>query len=273
MTTNPTDTQRALGQFNTPGWAAELLTEKYFGDLTMFDRVIEPSCGEGAFLNAIPSHVPAIGVEIDPRLAQLARRNTGREVIVGNFRDVDLPFRPTVILGNPPFQQRVIQAFLNRAFEILPQEGRVGLILPCFSLQTASVVDKLARRWSMQQDLIPRNIFHRLIPPLCFAVLTKTHNRKLIGFSLYHETHAVSQLRKRYRALLQNGERSMWAAVVTAALEESGGTASLTQLYQRIANDRPTTNPWWRAKVRQTVQRVASRVGPAQWALPVAKAA
>lgn len=259
--------RKALGQYFTPEWVADTIVERYFPDLTLCDGVVEPSCGDGAFLRVIPQHVPAVGVEIDPTFAEQARRSSGRPVIVGDFRTAELPFTPTVVLGNPPFQQRMVQAFIERAHEILPEEGRVGFLLPAFVFQTASTVDRLAQRWHMQQDMVPRNIFPRISMPICFALLTKGPKRGLVGFSLYHETESVRRLRMRYRALLAQGERSVWAAVVRAAMEVLGGEATLDELYHEIRGERPTTNQFWQAKVRQTVQRIGYRVGPGRWAV------
>lgn len=252
----------------TPDWAALELVERYFGDLTSADRVVEPTCGRGAFLRALPSYVPAVGVEIDARLAAEARRLSGREVIVGDFRTADLPFTPTAVIGNPPFQLRAIEGVLERAWELLPDEGRVGFILPCYTLQTPTTVERIAARWSIQQSMLPRTLFHRLSKPLCFALLTKGTRRGLVGFALYHEAAAVARLQARYRALLVEGEGSVWAAVVRAALEALGGRAELPALYREIEGCRPTTNKFWQEKVRQTLQRIAVRVAAATWALP-----
>lgn len=70
----------SLCQWFTPAWLAEALVERHFSRLDAADLVLEPTCGAGAFLRAIPAHVPAIGVEIDPALAAAARA-TGREVL------------------------------------------------------------------------------------------------------------------------------------------------------------------------------------------------
>lgn len=258
----------ALGQFMTPAWAAEELVANYFGNLSSGDQVIEPSCGTGAFLQAIPDAVPALGVEIDPALALAARRNTGRPVLVGDFRVVDLPLAPTAIVGNPPFRHALVKAFLDRAWQLLPDEGRVGFILPAFIFQTSSTIDALSQRWSIRQDMLPRDLWPRLTHPLCFALLTKGPERGLVGFALYHEQAAVKRLRTRYRALLQAGEGSVWAAVTRAALEALGGEADLQRIYREIDAHRPTTNKFWQAKVRQTLQRIAVRVGEGRWALP-----
>lgn len=258
-----------LEQWMTPEWAAEALMEHYYGDLTLCDRVLEPSCGEGAFLRSIPTHVPAIGVEIDPVLAQKARESSGRPVIIGDFRSVDLPISPTLIIGNPPFRLEMVSGFLERAWELLPNDGEAGFILPASVFQTAATALELAQRWHVSQDMIPRNIFPKIQAPLCFARFTKG-KRGMVGFALYHETAAVNALRRRYKALLAQGETSVWAAVTRAAMEALGGRASLSQLYQEIEGVRPTANRFWQAKIRQQVQRLCHRVGPGQWALPQA---
>lgn len=260
-------TGAALGQYFTPEWAAIELVRRHFGGLTMFDRVLEPSCGPGAFLAAVPDYVPAIGVEIDPALAARAVANTGRQVIVGDFRTIDIPLAPTLVLGNPPFRADLVDAFLSRSFELLPDGGHVGFILPCYVFQTASTIERLAQRWGLFQEQIPRNLFHRLSMPLCFAILTKGRAGDLVGFALYHELAAVTRLKARYRALLAQGERSVWTAVTRAAFEALGGQATLSELYTEIAGARPTGNRFWRDKVRQVVQQLAVRVGPATWRL------
>jgi len=256
-----------LGQFMTADWVAEELVARYFSDLGNADRVIEPSCGRGAFLRAIPNEVMAIGVEIDPALAREARRLSGRPVVVGDFRVADLPVAPTAILGNPPFQSWTIEGFLDRAFDLLPEEGRVGFILPAFALQTASTIERWSKRWAMRQEMLPRNLFHGLRHPLCFALLTKSRRRELVGFALYHELQAVNRLRARYRTLLAEGEGSVWRAVVRAAFEALGGCADLAALYREIEGARPTANTFWKAKVRQMVQQIAVRERASVWRL------
>lgn len=266
MTSLPLPNQQQLGQWFTPRWAAEAIVENYFADLGIWDRVIEPSCGDGSFLSAIPDFVPAVGIEIDQAVAEAARRITGRQVITGDFTTCELPFAPTAVIGNPPFTQSLIQRFIDRAWSVLPDEGRCGLLLPVYALQTPSVVERMASKWHLRTDLIPKTLFPKIRLPLCFAVLTKG-KRGMVGLSLYSETYAVSKLQKRYRALLAAGEGSVWVAVVRAAMEQLGGTCELSAIYKEIEGVRPTTNQFWQPKVRQTVQRIASRVGPGRWSL------
>ncbi|MEB6663817.1 class I SAM-dependent methyltransferase [Achromobacter ruhlandii] len=258
-----------LDQYFTPEWVAQALVERFYPGLGLWDQVIEPACGEGAFLRALPAPVPVLGVEIDPPLAAQAAASSGRPVLVGDFLTIDLPVKPTLVLGNPPFKGPVVAAFLERAWELLPNDGEVGFILPAFAFQTASTVDSWARRWGIDQQMMPRNVFPRLAHPLCFARFKKGR-RGLVGFALYHEAAAVARLQVRYRALLAQGERSVWAAVTRAAVEALGGEASLAEIYREIEGVRPTTNRYWREKVRQQLQRVGRRVGPARWALRAA---
>jgi len=104
---------KSLGQYFTPRWAAQLLVETLVKP-TAGSYIVEPSCGPGAFLHALPDHVTAIGVEIDETLAEEARRSTGRQVISGDFRTADIPTGADLVLGNPPFELSVIDGMLNK---------------------------------------------------------------------------------------------------------------------------------------------------------------
>jgi hypothetical protein len=64
--------RQPYSQYMTPEWAASELVERFFPSLSADDFVLEPTCGRGAFLKAIPDEVPAVGVELDPALAAVA---------------------------------------------------------------------------------------------------------------------------------------------------------------------------------------------------------
>lgn len=257
--------QMELGQYFTPDWAAQALLEQYYPDLGAAHAVLEPSCGTGAFLKVIPDAVTAVGVEIDPDLAQIARERSGRLVIVGDFLEAELPVQPTHVIGNPPFKSSLVSAFLEKAWTLLPDEGHCGLILPAFCLQTPSAVERLSKRWHIAQDMLPRNLFPRLSRPCCFVRFTKGPSRGLVGFALYHEARAIQLLEKRYREALAHSRGSVWEAVTRLALQRLGGSAKLERIYAEIEGRRPTTNPYWKEKVRQTLQKIGRRVGPGEW--------
>lgn len=256
-----------LSQYFTPTWAAELLVRRHFGALTCRDTVLEPACGDGRFLMVIPAEVDAYGVELDPAQAQAARQSSGREVLAGDFLTVRLPRRPTAVIGNPPYQADLIDGFLARCYELLEYGGRIGFLLPVYYLQTASKVMDLNRRFSIAQELLPRNLFEGLTKPIMWATFTKARRTVLSGFFLYAETHALADVHRDLRALLL-GNRSRatcWRDVVGAALEACGGRATLQQLYACIEGNRPTANPWWREKVRQIAGQHFRRIRPGEF--------
>lgn len=262
----PRQTSAMLATFQTPTWAAEQLVEHYYSDLSSADLVLEPTCGEGHFLDVIPQHVAAIGVELDAGRAAIARR-TGREVIVGDVLHIDLGCTPTLVLGNPPFEASFVDELLNRAHRWLPDDGRCGLILPTFVLSTSARLMREAERWSIAQDLIPRELYPHLRLPLLFARFEKRRQRTLVGFTLFADMSGIRGLTKRARFILENGRAPTWRAVVLDALRERGGEASLHELYRVIESRRPTPNQHWRPKIRQVVQQYAVRTGAGRYAL------
>jgi hypothetical protein len=264
----------SLSQWFTPEWAAVALVERYFPSLCSADLVIEPSCGPGAFLKAIPSHVPAIGVEIDPALAEVARENTGRSIITGDFTSAVLPEGATAIIGNPPFKLSLFDRFLVRASRMLPELGRCGFLLPTYFFQTFGRVNKWNDHWSLKIDMVPRGLFPGLILPLAFCVFSKDARRDMIGFALYTESEAVSRLSESSRDLLKNGRprTSVWRALVCDTLARLGGHATLDEMYRHIEPKRPTTTAFWKEKVRQQLQINCFRCGDGIWALNEAAA-
>lgn len=253
----PADCQRELSQYLTPLWVAEAIVDRHFPRLDVNDLVLEPSCGTGSFLHAVPSHVKVIGVEIDPRLAAIARRDTGRQVITGDFCAVELDLRPTAVIGNPPFKLALIDRFLSRSHALLPNGGRVGFILPAFALQTARRVAEYLSLWSISSEMIPRNIYAGLREPLVFATFTKDRRRILVGLALYEETADVQDLPAEYRKIVAAATGSLWRAVCRHALGRLGGTADLAAIYRELEGNRPTRTAFWRQKIRQTLRRYA----------------
>ena len=252
------EVQSSLGQYPTPIWFAEALLQRYFSDLDSNDLVIESSCGPGSFLMALPAYVPAIGVEIDARTAAIARINTGREIIEGDFSAVKIDATPTAIIGNPPFNLQVIDQFLKRAFELLPEGGRVGWILPTYAFQTAERVSRYADTWSLSQELIPRNIYPGLSLPLLFAIFKKEQIRSLVGFALYRETADILTLKKPYRELINSVGKSVWKAAVAKALDSLGGKAHIEAICAEIESKKPTRNKWWREQIRKVLSQSKS---------------
>mgnify|MGYP001758574519 CR=1 FL=1 len=257
----------ALGQYPTPAWAAAAIVRKNFSHLTGTDFVVEPTCGPGRFLQAIPAHVPAMGIEIDPSLAQQARELTGRRVVTGDFFDIEVEERPTLVLGNPPFQTKFIERLLDRVHGMLMDNGQVGFVLPCYFLQTAARVCRYNELWAIQQEMLLRNLYDGLKYPLAFVTFTKDQQRLMVGLSLYHELAYLQSLPKDIHEAMKQGPAT-WRAIVADALDLFEGEASLEQIYSYVADRRPTENPNWKAQVRKVCQMTARRTAPGRYAKP-----
>lgn len=240
-------------QWFTPTWAAELLIAAHFPELGSGDVVAEPTCGTGTFLKAIPAHIQAFGVEIDPELAAKARQDTGRTVVTGDFTTANLPACPTAVIGNPPFDLGVIDAILDRCHSLLPHDGKVGFILPTYAFQTASRLVDYRRKWSIRQEMIPRNLFRNMMKPLCFAVFRKDGLGELHGFALYSELHDVNSMPKD-SAITLSTSASPWEAAVTNAIMTSGGSATEDEILASILPARPSGGSWWRDRALKALK-------------------
>jgi site-specific DNA-methyltransferase (adenine-specific) len=251
--------RKRLGQFNTPRWTCHLLVQHYFAHLTSDDLVLEPSVGTGAWLDAIARDVPAIGVEIDPLVAAIARERTGRPIIVGDFTELELDFTPSAVIGNPPFGA-ALRGFVRRIAAILTPGARAGLIVPVSAFSFARPTLEMLGGLDVGVDLLPRDLFPRISEPIMFLRMTRASQSRLIGFLLFDEAAALRSMRAEYRRILDDGRRPLWQEVTESALRALGGQATLTQIYRVIENYRPTTNPWWRDSVRRYCQQIADRV-------------
>lgn len=257
----------------TPIWIAEAIIERYFGDLEKGAQVLEPSCGEGRFLDAMRALRPdllTLGVEIDPVLARMAAER-GHNIRTGDFTEIELYMIPDAIIGNPPFEAKIIDQFLAKSYKMLRPGGRAGFILPAYYFQAASRVEQMRRRWSISAEQIPRSIFPGLHAPLTFAIFSKDKQRTMVGFAFYETAAAVQRFARKYRELVTAGNSrarvSVWRQVVSAALEALGGEADLALIYTEIEGKRPTPNPFWKEKVRQIVQRDCTRIARGRYAL------
>lgn len=128
-------------------------------------RVLEPGCGSGRFLSAVPDRfaidgaepAKAIGVEIDPITAGIARfANPDAEILARGFETVtrgDGPF--TLAVGNVPFgnfslfmpdvaewlrNAPVHDQFIGRSIDLVEEGGLVAVVV------SAGTMDKADRR-------------------------------------------------------------------------------------------------------------------------------
>ena len=118
----PTTRGEALDQYFTkPEVAQRCITA--LADLSRYDLVIEPSAGNGVFLDAI-SHPNKVGLDIDPQ---------HRDVIRADWFDYEIPdsARSVLVVGNPPYGQyhKLSSAFIRRAITFHNVET-IAFILP-----------------------------------------------------------------------------------------------------------------------------------------------
>lgn len=273
LISTPPATAAELSQWFTPSWAAEAIVAQEFSWLPPGARVLEPSCGDGAFLCALPQSLEVVGVEIDPAMAAKAHASSGRRVIVGDFLQVPLADLGKVqaIIGNPPFHSDLVAGFLDRSAQLLEDGGQAGFILPAYIFQTSSKVEQLGAHFSIKQEMLPRNIFPRLKLPLVFATFTKERHRRLFGFMLYREAQEIRAIDARWKDAICGGRdaRGTWYPVVREILKALGGEAELDRVYDAIQSKRPSDNQHWKAKVRQVLQNTQrfARVAPGRYAL------
>ncbi len=259
-----------LGQYVLPEWGAEALVEQFYGRLGPHEKVVDVGAGTGAILKAIPRHVEAVGVEIDPAMADYCAENSGRPVIVGDFCQVELPFRPTLFVSNPPFKRRLVDKMLRKMHALLPDgSGRVGMLLPAYMFQWAKPTLGWAELFTMEQTMVPREIFPNLLRPLVFVQFHKERIRKLFGFALYQACADVSGFSKPAKLILVNGKpgRSAWRAVIDEALSALGGKGTLAEIYDFVSSRRPTANVWWKQQIRKQLRRGYVNPAPATYAL------
>ena len=255
------------GQYMTPVWAARQLWAELFGDATDQDVVVEPTCGDGRMLAAIPSWIEAHGYEIDPVLAEAARIRTARPVVTGDFLGATLPPRVTIAWGNPPFKAAFVDQMLAKLAASMVEGGRAGFIVPAYFLQSPSRVLRWNREWTISADLLPRTLWPRLMRPIVFATFTRDPQPVLRGLRLYVECDLASATRAPGREELIAGS-GKWEDVVRAVLRGLGGRARLPEIYAAMLGRRPTDNRHWQEKIRQVLQRGPFRnIDRGEWAL------
>ncbi len=247
------DRTKELGQYFTPVWSAQKLVEAFFSHLRSDAYVIEPTCGDGRFIQVLPDTMRVVGVEIDPVMADAARMRTGRHIITADFREVDIEGDADAVIGNPPYSMDVIDGILERSKQLLAPHGEVGFVLPAYAFQTPKRVVRYARDWMLEPTMIPRTLFPGMSKPLIWAMF-RQQGPQWTGMALYEETVDVSSMPEGVQETLIRGKGSVWVKAVAQVLQGLGGHASLEEIYKEIEPRRPTGNKWWKEQVRKVLR-------------------
>lgn len=141
-----TDVARDLQFYRTSDDVAERLLSHLPG-LTG-KRVLEPSCGDGAILDALRSAgAHAVGCEVDAARAAMCEAK-GHRVMRMNFLET-VP-EPTFdfVAMNPPFYGRHYAKHVRHALRFLKPGGRLVSILPATARHDHGELDDLRPQWS-----------------------------------------------------------------------------------------------------------------------------
>lgn len=123
-------------------------------------RILEPSCGDGAILDALRRYATknnvslrATGIEYDPARAE-ATRAKGYGVMTANFLQVQPEAVFDFVLMNPPFYGKHYQKHVEHARKFLKPGGVLYAILPVTAVTDHGYVDP-GRGWDVWRDLPP----------------------------------------------------------------------------------------------------------------------
>lgn len=105
-------------------------------------RVLEPSCGDGRFLDGLVKRKAIVyGIEVDPMRAVISRAK-GHSVLIANFLETaPNPIYDRVVM-NPPFYGTHWAKHVRHAYEFLKPDGYLTAILPV-TAQTSGLIDDL----------------------------------------------------------------------------------------------------------------------------------
>lgn len=113
-----------LDKYYTSKELAEYCVNKTFEVLgSDWERIIEPSCGDGSFLSFLPNTTLSYDIDIN---------SVAKEII--DYRDVKLPFiDKSLVIGNPPFGRanRLSAQFVRVSLE---HSGYISFIQPISQL-------------------------------------------------------------------------------------------------------------------------------------------
>jgi len=108
-------------------------------------RVLEPSCGCGRFMDALrKAGADPYGIEVDPRRADECKAK-GHTVLLKNFLDTVPTGRFDRVVMNPPFYGKHYAKHIAHAFKFLKPDGVLTAILPATARYDHGLVDG---KWS-----------------------------------------------------------------------------------------------------------------------------
>lgn len=145
--TNRGAERQKFDQYFTPDAVASALVEIVASRIYEPARILEPSCGSGAFIRAASAMWPRasiVGVDIDPHVETDA---PPFERCVQDFREHSGEYE--LIVGNPPFSEA--QAHVEHALSLLSERGTLAFLMRVGFLESKA-------RFEFNRNHMPREV-------------------------------------------------------------------------------------------------------------------
>lgn len=135
MSSAPKGLRRASDRYFTPDPLARFLVG-LTPELEQARRVLEPSCGDGAFLEAVRSSGydrGLYGLDLEPGDRAVERGEAGawsvarRDFLAEDVSGLRTPGGFDLVIGNPPYS--LAEAFVRRSLELVKVGGSVAFLL------------------------------------------------------------------------------------------------------------------------------------------------
>ena len=141
---------------------------------------IEPSVGDGSFYKLLPKN--KIGIDI---------KETKYDTILSDYLNYELPEKPLIVIGNPPFGHRGVLAL--KFIEHSEKAEFVAFILPMFfqSLGKGSIRYRVKNFGLLYEEVLPENSFYignkEKDIKCCFQIWSKNYNNLKKEFCWYNQ--------------------------------------------------------------------------------------
>ncbi|CEH28285.1 hypothetical protein AM501_24085 [Aneurinibacillus migulanus] len=240
------------GQFFTPQNVAKFVVEML--DITG-GRVLEPSCGSGAFIEHLPVTTEIVGVEMMRDAVRVAERCYPHTTIIhDDFFNVELPNGSfDAVIGNPPFGLKIgfdfackkklksEAAFVERSLHLLKPGGVLGMIVPDSLLGNSR--EQPWRRWVLEN--------YRLLGVVSLPIETFYHVGTSVktSFIMIQNDGMSKEERGNYNIFMAESKKIGWDKrgrscgsdlnVILATFREMRSTSIVQDIEPMIINEEP----------------------------------
>jgi hypothetical protein len=282
--TSVTAHRRTYGQFFTPEPVVACCYQLCAASLPAMPQIVDPACGDGAFLRYAASHAIAdrdriSGCDLDPALADaLAAWGLPRVHQADGLDPASLPDASfDLVIGNPPYGVGGARnggtapasevRFLLRALALARPGGQVALVLPSGVLANERLralrADLLARHTLLAVIGLPRDTFrHTGTSAACSIVLlrnTPPPPDHMVFFALPERLADLPGVATAYRAETRDRRQETPDEQSRCLLSPVSCLLSHFWLPQATELARRLDASFWRPDHRALLERMAAR--------------